>query len=99
MTRLAIAACGHVLCHPQTPTPRTQPISLPPSTGWRDRLDDADIRAARAARLAAQARGFGLERDPIIPAHCIPNECGCPNPPDGMVPDCYWTGQHLKDPK
>lgn len=95
----AINGCTHVLCHPQTPAPRTRPINLPPSTGWRDHLDDADIRAARASRLAAQARGFGLHRDPVFAAHRIPTGCGCPPPDEGMVPECYWTGRHTRTEK
>ncbi|MFG3715839.1 hypothetical protein [Micromonospora sp. NPDC047730] len=56
--------CGHVLCRPIAPPVRTSPIVLPPSTGWRNRLDTAEIREARAARQSAQARGYRAPRDP-----------------------------------
>jgi hypothetical protein len=54
--------CEHVLCNP-LPAAALERAPAPPSTGWRGRLDDAEIREVRAARLAAQARGYGLLRD------------------------------------
>lgn len=85
--------CEHVLCNPVEREARRRPAGVTASTGWRDRLDDADIRAVRAARQAANRRGYGLMTDPR-PAR-VPTLCGCPAPADGTLPDCYWTGQHL----
>jgi hypothetical protein len=89
------APCEHVLCNPHAVTPvRYDPDSRPASAGWLDRLeDDAQIRALRAARLAAQAKGYGVLRDQYL--GYVPTECGCPRG-DGPLPDCYWTGDHSK---
>jgi len=89
--------CDHVLCDYPIPPHRTAPLEmLPPAAlpGWRDRLDTPEIRAARDARKAAQARGYGVMTDPVIDGARLRPTCGCPTPDDGMVPACWWTGDH-----